>query len=97
MSLQPQIDIKASCLWVHTSHKLAIPQVFFLLQMVSIEHASIIDQLSNQTCRSLCPILVDIRHVQVVYEEDQLFVGRRAVSFSCKFVHTAFDDFLQAE
>mmetsp|Transcript_31990 Transcript_31990/g.82826 ORF Transcript_31990/g.82826 Transcript_31990/m.82826 type:complete len:220 (-) Transcript_31990:1516-2175(-) len=95
--LQTRVDHEGACLRIHASCEQYVDQVFFLLQSSTVIDLCIRYHLCEKHDGRLCVICVDVRHVQIVDEEDTFFVTRWSICSPRSLVEGSHNDALQGE
>mmetsp|Transcript_60253 Transcript_60253/g.196971 ORF Transcript_60253/g.196971 Transcript_60253/m.196971 type:complete len:220 (-) Transcript_60253:1791-2450(-) len=95
--LQTWVHHEGACLRIHASCEQYVDQVFFLLQSSTVIDLCIRYHLCEKHDGRLCVICVDVRHVQIVDEEDTFFVTRWSICSPRSLVEGSHNDALQGE
>ena len=93
VSLQPRVDCEAACSWIHAGNILHIVNVL-LGQLVPVIPVPVIHVLADKGVRPNSPVEIDLRHVHVVQEVDQLLGSWRTIVFPRLLLQRLFQDFL---
>lgn len=88
MPLESEINIERSRFGVHASGENAIKEDLLFLKMVSVVNNAVINNLSDKGDWRLSSVFINIRHVQIIHEIDELFAWWWAV-----FVTSTLVDF----
>jgi len=96
MSCQTWIDIERSGLGVHASSEHNVSEVFLLFKVISIIDDTVINNLSQKADRRLSSILVYIRHVQVIHEIDENFVGWGTIGLTGSLIYVSLNYLLES-
>lgn len=95
MSGQSKIDDEGSRLGVHTSCEHDVNKKLLLLQMVSIIHEAVVNNLSDQANWRLGSVLIKVWHVVVIKEIDKGLTWWWSISSTSSLVNVRLKDNLE--
>ena len=97
MPLQPVWNVILSTPWlVHRSQKVRVHIVLHVSnRLLDVIHGLLLQQLPDNLVGDLVSPLVDVRHGDVVHEDDHLLTARRAVDLALPLLHAALNKELE--
>ena len=93
VALQSWVDGETSSGGVHGGHVLCVVDLL-QIELVPAVPVAIVHVLSDDCVRAHRPVAVDLGHVHVIQEVDQLLASRRAVVFPCLLLQRFLQDLL---